>query len=92
MNGYNFNHNILKPWVRDPAFYKVIWEHRSDVPAHEGPTNHGITELWTYNFPLSIEERTRFLTDLNVIPPFYKQARQNLTGNAKDLFFSFGSS
>ena len=37
MNGYDFNHNILKPWVRDPAFYKSLWTYRSDVPAHEGP-------------------------------------------------------
>jgi len=40
MNGYDFNHRILKPWVRDPAFYKSLWMSRSDVPAHEGPTHH----------------------------------------------------
>jgi len=88
MNGYDFNHNILKPWVRDPAYYKTIWSYRSDVPAHEGPTNHGITELWTYEFPLSSGERTRFITDLKVISPFYEQAKQNLTGNAKDLWIT----
>nr|WP_321412878.1 hypothetical protein [uncultured Allomuricauda sp.] len=86
MNGYDFNHRILKPWVRDPAFYKVVWTDRSDVPAHEGPTNHGTTELWTYSFPLSEEERTRLLTDLKVIPPFNTQAKKNLTGNARDLW------
>jgi hypothetical protein len=88
MNGYDFNHNILKPWQRDPAFYKSVWSYRSDVPAHEGPTNHGTTELCTYKFPLSPQERTRFLTDLKVIPPFYKQAKLNLTGNAKDLWIT----
>lgn len=88
MNGYDFNHNILKPWVRDPAFYKSVWEYRSDVPAHEGPTHHGTTELWTYTFPLSAEERERFITDLKVISPLNKQARQNLTGNAKDLWIT----
>ncbi len=88
MNGYDFNHNILKPWVRDPAYYATIWEYKSDVPAHEGPTNHGTLELWTYKFPLSPQERTRFITDLKVIPPFYKQAKQNLTGNAKDLWIT----
>jgi len=88
MNGYDFNHNILKPWVRDPAFYKSVWEYRSDVPAHEGPTHHGTTELWTYTFPLSSEERTRFITDLKVIAPLNKQAQQNLTGNAKDLWIT----
>lgn len=88
MNGYDFNHRVLKPWIRDPAFYKVVWTYKSDVPAHEGPTNHGTTELWTYKFPLSAKERTRLLTDLKVIPPFYKQAKQNLTGNAKDLWIT----
>ncbi len=88
MNGFDFNHRILKPWVRDPAYYKVIWSYKSDVPAHEGPTNHGTTELWTYEFPLSPEERTRLINDLKVIPPFYKQAKQNLTGNAKDLWIT----
>jgi len=43
MNGYDFNHKVLKPWVRDPAFYKSLWMARSDVPAHEGPTHHGTT-------------------------------------------------
>lgn len=86
MNGYDFNHRILKPWVRDPAFYKVVWSHKSDVPAHEGPTNHGTTELWTYTFPLSAEERTRLLGDLKIITPFNTQAKKNLTGNARDLW------
>jgi len=86
MNGYDFNHRILKPWVRDPAFYKVVWTAKSDVPAHEGPTNHGTTELWTYDFPLSTEERSRLLSDLKVIVPFNTQAKKNLTGNARDLW------
>lgn len=34
MNGYDFNHRVLKSWERDPAFYKTIWTSRSDVPAH----------------------------------------------------------
>ena len=88
MNGYDFNHNILKPWVRDPAFYKSVWTYRSDVPAHEGPTHHGTTELWTYKFPLSSEERQRLITDLKVIVPLNTQAKKNLTGNAKDLWIA----
>ena len=88
MNGYDFNHRILQPWVRDPAFYTSVWTERSDVPAHEGPTHHGITELWTYNFPLSPEEHDRLLKDLKVIPALNEQAKQNLTGNAKDLWIT----
>lgn len=86
MNGYDFNHNILKPWVRDPAFYKSMWMSRSDVPAHEGPTHHATTEIWTYTFPLSANEKEKLLQDLSVIPPLNEQAKQNLTGNARDLW------
>ena len=88
MNGYDFNHRVLKPWVRDPAYYKSLWMSRSDVPAHEGPTHHGTTEIWTYEFPLSKTEKARLLRDLNVIPPLNEQAKQNLTGNAKDLWIA----
>ncbi len=88
MNGYDFNHRVLKPWERDPAFYKSVWTYRSDVPAHEGPTHHGTTELWTYTFPLSTKERARLLTDLKVIAPLNDQAKKNLSGNARDLWIT----
>jgi hypothetical protein len=88
MNGYDFNHRVLKPWVRDPAFYKSVWTYRSDVPAHEGPTHHRTTEIWQYEFPLSAEAKKRLLNDLAVIPALNKQAQQNLTGNAKDLWIA----
>ena len=86
MNGFDFNHRVLKPWERDPAYYKTVWTYKSDVPAHEGPTHHATTELWTYSFPLSNKERARLIADLNVIPPFYDQAKLNLIGNARDLW------
>ncbi|ADR22913.1 hypothetical protein MATR_32380 [Marivirga tractuosa] len=88
MNGYDFNHRVLKPWTRDPAYYKTVWSHRSDVPAHEGPTHHATTELWTYTFPLSTAERVRLMEDLKVIPPLNAQAQQNLTGNARELWIA----
>jgi hypothetical protein len=86
MNGYDFNRQVLKPWERDPAFYKSLWMYRSDVPAHEGPTHHAVVELWTYEFPLSAEEQQRLIAELGVIPPLMKQARRNLSGNARDLW------
>jgi len=86
MNGYDFNRQVLKPWERDPAFYKSIWTSRSDVPAHEGPTHHAVVELWTYEFPLSQQQEQRLIAELGVIPPLMKQARKNLTGNARDLW------
>jgi len=87
MNGYDFNTRILRPWERDPAFYKSVWTERSDVPAHEGPAHHALTELWTYDFPLSDSERIRLMEDLKIIPPLNEQAKINLkAGNARELF------
>lgn len=86
MNGYDFNHNILQPWVRDPAFYTTVWTDRSDVPAHEGPTHHAVLDLWTYKFPLNRESREKLVNQLKVIPILNEQAKQNLMGNAKDLW------
>ena len=86
MNGYDFNYRILKPWERDPAYYKSLWMARSDVPAHEGPTHHATTEIWTYSFPLSSAEKERLLGDLRVIPSLNKQAQSNLSGDARDLW------
>ena len=86
MNGYDFNYRVLKPWERDPAFYQTIWTYKSDVPAHEGPTNHAVLELWTYSFPLTQNEQKRLAKELRVIPPLLEQARENLTGNARDLW------
>ena len=88
MNGFDFNYRILKPWERDPAFYKLLWTERSDVPAHEGPTPHYITELWKYSFPLSENNKKELITSLNRISPFCEQAKLNLTGNARDLWIA----
>jgi len=86
MNGYDFNYRVLRPWRRDPAYYQTVWMYQSDVPAHEGPTNHAILEFWTYVFPLSNAEEMRIINDLKVIPSLLEQARGNLTGNARDLW------
>lgn len=88
MNGYDFDYRVLKPWVRDPAFYQTVWMYQSDVPAHEGPTNHATLEFWTYQFPLTIDEEKRLTNNLKVIPPLLNQARGNLTGNARDLWIA----
>ena len=88
MNGFDFNHRVLQPWIRDPAFYQSVWTERSDVPAHEGPTHHKVVELWTYKFPLSRAEEQRLISELAVIPPLMRQAQRNLTGNARDLWIA----
>ena len=88
MNGYLFNYKVLKPWERDPAFYKTIWTSRSDVPAHEGPSHHNLVELWKYKFPLNSQDKLKLISDLKVIPNLNKQAKQNLIGNARDLWIT----
>ena len=85
MNGYDFNYRVLRPWQRDPAFYQTIWMYQSDVPAHEGPTNHGVLEFWMYNIPLNQESEKKLLKELKSITPFLEQARINLTGNARNF-------
>jgi len=88
MNGYDFNYRVLKPWKRDPAYYQTIWMNQSDVPAHEGPTNHAVLEFWQYEFPLSKKQKNKFIDELKIIPPFLDQARRNLSGNARDLWIA----
>lgn len=88
MNGLDFDHRVLRPWERDPAFYKTVWMDRSDVPAHEGSTHHHIIDVWKYPFPLSMESKEKLLNELKVIAPLNEQAKLNLTGNAKDLWIA----
>lgn len=88
MNGFDFNHRILQPWVRDPAFYKTIYLERSDVPAHEGPAHHAILDLWTYSFPLDETGKAKIIGELKAIKPLHEQAQINLTGNAKELWIA----
>ena len=86
MNGMDFNIRVLKPWVRDPAYYTSVWTEQSDTPAHEGPTHHALVELWTYKFPLSPQAEAKLVAELKTIPPLLKQARTNLVGNAQELW------
>ncbi len=86
MNALDFNCRVLKPWQRDPAFYAIVFAEQSDVPAHEGPTSHAAIDLWQLSFPLSKEAAAKLTKQLKVIPPLYQQAKQNLIGNARDLW------
>ncbi len=88
MNGMDFNIRVLKPWARDPAYYASVWTAQSDTPAHEGPTHHALVELWTYDFPLTPEAAAKLTGELRTIPPLLAQARQNLVGNARELWES----
>lgn len=88
MNGLDFDHRVMRPWERDPAFYKTLYMERSDVPAHEGPAHAAIVDLWKYSFPLTSESKDKLVNQLRVIVPLNEQAKVNLTGNAKDLWIA----
>ena len=88
MNGFDFNVRVLQPWARDPAFYASVWTAQSDTPAHEGPTHHGLAELWTYTFPMTPAAETKLAGELRTIPPLLAQARLNLVANAHDLWIT----
>ena len=86
MNGLDFDHRILKPWARNPAFYVSVVADESDQPAREGPFAFGTIELWRWQFPLT-EQRARDLAEqLAPVPVLLQQARRNLTGDARDLW------
>lgn len=88
MNGLDFDHRVRQPWVRDPAFYVTIYSAQSDVPAHEGSVIHGWIDLWTYEYPLSPEDAADLADRVGAIPGLLDQARDNLTGNAHDLWMA----
>jgi uncharacterized protein (DUF885 family) len=88
MNGLDFDHRVLRPWERNPAFYVSVFASQSDVPAREGPVAFGAIELWTYQFPLSPEGAAELRTKIQTIPVVLSRARQNLTGNARDLWIA----
>lgn len=88
MNGMDFDIRVLRPWVRDPAFYASVWTYQSDTPAHEGPTPHALVELWQFTPPLTAEQQQALAADLRTVPPLLRQARGNLTGDARDLWMA----
>ncbi len=92
MNGMDYYLRVLQPWARDPAYYVLIWTEQSDTPSHEGPVCPGAIELWHYTFPLTRQDAAKLTAQLKIIPPLLKQARTNLTGNARDLWLEGVSS
>jgi len=86
MNGLDFDHRVLAPWARNPAFYATVFPDQSDQPAREGPHAEGAIELWRYPLPLDAEAVAAIGAGLDLIPPLLAAARVNLVGNARDLW------
>jgi hypothetical protein len=89
MNGLDFDHRILQPWAKNPAFYVTVVADESDQPAREGPFAFGTVGLWEWTFPLSSDQADQLAARLSSIPGLLQQARGNLTGNGRDLW-NFG--
>jgi hypothetical protein len=87
MNGLDFDHRVLQPWANNPAFYVTVFTEESDQPAREGPFAAGAVELWSYRFPLSKESAAEIDKGIRAIPTLLAQARRNLTGEGRDLWF-----
>ena len=90
MNGLDFDHRVLRPWARNPAFYVTVFPGRSDQPAREGPWAAASVEVWSYSFPLSAQDAERMAGGIRAIPGLLQQARKNLTGRGADLW-EFGT-
>lgn len=87
MNGLDFDLRVLRPWVRDPAFYVSVWPNRTDVPSRDGPVSFPEIELYKYRFPLSKADEAELTRLLSAVPGFLAQGRVNLAGsNARDLW------
>ena len=88
MNGLDFDHRVLRPWARNPAFYVMVFPSPTDVPAREGPHVDGTIELWTYELPLLPDRSAELARRLGTIPPLLDQARVNLTDDPRDLWIA----
>jgi hypothetical protein len=86
MNGFDFDHRVLKPWANNPAFYTTVFGSESDQPAREGPFAAGGVELWSYAWPLSAADAATIHDRIRAVPALLAQARGNLTGTGADLW------
>ncbi|MFO7851649.1 MAG: DUF885 family protein [Bacteroidota bacterium] len=87
INGLVFDHEVLRPWSRNPLFYTVIQMYEADVPSREGPELYGVLNVFKYDFPLSENDQAVFREKLGAIPEILDQAKKNLVEEAGDLYF-----
>jgi uncharacterized protein (DUF885 family) len=76
MRGLEFQHRVLQPWKRDPAYYSV-------TNLGFGPKLHGAFNV--PQLPVSPEVAARLRTELEAVPAILAQARINLTDPHRDL-------
>jgi len=76
MRGLEFQHRVMRPWERDPAFY-------SATNLGFGPKMHGAFGI--PQLPLAPERVPVVKAQLEAVPAIYAQARSNLTAARGDL-------
>lgn len=86
MNGLDFDHRVVRPWEKDPAFYVWFYLYPSDVPEREGPNIYGAVDMQFYKQALTAEQAADIAARLRKAGAVYAQAKVNLTGNGKDLW------
>jgi len=78
MNGLDFHHRVLQPWVHNPGFYGT--ELIEGFPSRGDGTN-----VFLIDFPLPAGEIDVFREQLQAIPRLFKVAQKNLTSPAREL-------
>ncbi len=76
MRGLEFQHRVMRPWQRDPAFY-------STTHLGFGPKIYGAMSI--PKLPLSAEDAAKYRVKLAAVPKILEQARSNLTDTRGDL-------
>lgn len=76
MHGLEFQHRVVEPWKRDPAFY-------STTNLGFGPKMHGAIAI--PKLPLAKDKTAGFKAQLDAVPEALRQARVNLTDARGDL-------
>ncbi len=76
MRGMEFQHRVVQPWKRDPAFY-------STTNLGFGPKMHGAFSIPA--LPASAEQVRALRASLEAVPEALRQARANLTDPRGDL-------
>ncbi|WP_448663927.1 DUF885 family protein [Sphingomonas sp. CJ20] len=76
MHGLEFQHRVVEPWKRDPAFY-------STTDLGFGPKMEGAISI--PRLPLAPAKARALAAQLNAVPEVLRQARANLTDARGDL-------
>ena len=77
MNGLDFDHRVLRPWSRDPAFYVT-------TPVEFGPRMEGWVAV-PRSLPVPPDRLPELKLRLQAVPKILEQAKGNLAEPAADL-------